>query len=48
MANRLDDDIGELVGMLKARDGMWDNTVLFVVSDNGGMVNQSQAPAGAG
>jgi len=42
MMNRLDDAIEEFVGMLSAK-GMWNNTLLWVTSDNGGML-----PAGVG
>jgi len=35
--NRLDDAIGEFVGMLSAK-GMWDNTLMWVTTDNGGML----------
>jgi len=37
-----DDAIGEFVGMLSAK-GMWDNTLMWVTTDNGGML-----PPGAG
>jgi len=36
MMSRLDQAIGDFVQMLKAK-GMWDNTVLWVTTDNGGM-----------
>jgi len=36
MMNRLDKAIGEFVDMLKAK-GMWEDTVLWVTTDNGGM-----------
>jgi len=36
MAHNLDTSIGRLVEMLKAK-GMWDNTVLWLTTDNGGM-----------
>lgn len=42
MMNRLDAAIGEFEAMLKKK-GMWENTVLWVTTDNGGML-----PPGAG
>merc|ERR550514_1547551 len=42
MMARLDAAVGELVTMLQEK-GMWDNTVFWVTTDNGGML-----PPGAG
>lgn len=38
MTNSLDRSIGDFVDMLKAR-GMWENTLLWVATDNGGMTS---------
>jgi arylsulfatase A-like enzyme len=40
MASRLDQTIGHLVDSLK-KNGMWDNTLIFALSDNGGMTLSS-------
>ncbi len=40
MGKRLDDSIGQVVAKLK-REGVWDNTLLFFISDNGGPLPQS-------
>lgn len=39
MGKRLDDAIGRVVGTLKA-EGVWENTLLFFISDNGGPLAQ--------
>ncbi|MCC6355307.1 MAG: sulfatase-like hydrolase/transferase [Verrucomicrobiae bacterium] len=39
MGKRLDDAIGRVVGALKA-EGVWENTLLFFISDNGGPLAQ--------
>lgn len=47
MTSILDESIGDFVSMLKAR-GMWDNTLLWVTTDNGGMTQyQEDFPASA-
>jgi len=47
MASRLDDSVGHLVAMLRSY-GMWNNTLVFAVTDNGGMTHWSdQFPASA-
>jgi len=47
MTARLDRSIGDFVDMLKARD-MWENTLLWVTTDNGGMTQwQDDFPASA-
>ena len=38
MASNVDTAIGEFVDMLKAK-GMWDNTILWLTTDNGGMTS---------
>lgn len=38
MANKVDHSIGRLVEALK-KNGMWDNTLVWVLTDNGGMVD---------
>ncbi len=40
MGKRMDDAIGSLVGALK-KEGVWENTLLFFISDNGGPLAQS-------
>ena len=40
MGKRMDDAIGNVVGKLK-REGLWENTLLFFISDNGGPLPQS-------
>ncbi len=40
MGKRMDDAIGQVVGKLK-REGVWENTLLFFISDNGGPLAQS-------
>lgn len=40
MGKRLDDAIGRIVGTLKG-EGVWENTLLFFISDNGGPLAQS-------
>ena len=40
MGKRMDDAIGNVVAKLK-REGIWDNTLLFFISDNGGPLAQS-------
>ncbi|HPA18127.1 MAG TPA: sulfatase-like hydrolase/transferase [Verrucomicrobiae bacterium] len=40
MGKRLDDAIGRIVGTLK-NEGVWENTLLFFISDNGGPLAQS-------
>ena len=40
MGKRLDDAIGRIVTTLKA-EGVWENTILFFISDNGGPLAQS-------
>lgn len=40
MGKRLDDAIGRIVGTLKS-EGVWENTLLFFISDNGGPLAQS-------
>jgi arylsulfatase A-like enzyme len=40
MGKRMDDAIGQLVAKLKG-EGLWDNTLLFFISDNGGPLAQS-------
>lgn len=40
MGKRLDDAIGKVVAKLK-NEGVWDNTLLFFISDNGGPLAQS-------
>jgi arylsulfatase A-like enzyme len=39
MGKRMDDAIGSVVAKLK-REGVWDNTLLFFISDNGGPLAQ--------
>jgi arylsulfatase A-like enzyme len=39
MGKRMDDAIGNIVAKLK-REGIWDNTLLFFISDNGGPLAQ--------
>jgi len=47
MTNVLDESIGDFVSMLKSRD-MWDNTLMWVTTDNGGMAQfQDAFPASA-
>jgi arylsulfatase A-like enzyme len=40
MGKRLDDAIGNIVAALK-REGLWENTLLFFISDNGGPLAQT-------
>ncbi len=40
MGKRMDDAIGNVVATLK-REGVWDNTLLFFISDNGGPLAQT-------
>ena len=40
MGKRMDDAIGKVVATLKA-EGVWENTLLFFISDNGGPLAQS-------
>lgn len=40
MALGVDDAIGAIVDALKTREGMWERTLLIVLSDNGGALNQ--------
>jgi arylsulfatase A-like enzyme len=40
MGKRMDDAIGKVVAKLK-REGVWENTLLFFISDNGGPLAQS-------
>ena len=40
MGKRLDDAIGKVVATLKS-EGVWDNTLIFFISDNGGPLAQS-------
>ncbi|MEY4483879.1 MAG: hypothetical protein RL693_1331 [Verrucomicrobiota bacterium] len=40
MGKRMDDAIGSIVATLK-KDGVWENTLLFFISDNGGPLAQS-------
>jgi arylsulfatase A-like enzyme len=40
MGKRMDDAIGRVVAKLK-QDGVWDNTLLFFISDNGGPLAQT-------
>jgi arylsulfatase A-like enzyme len=40
MGKRMDDAIGNVVAKLKS-EGIWDNTLLFFISDNGGPLAQS-------
>ena len=40
MGKRMDDAIGHVVAKLK-REGIWENTLLFFISDNGGPLPQS-------
>jgi arylsulfatase A-like enzyme len=40
MGKRMDDAIGNVVAKLK-REGIWDNTLLFFISDNGGPLAQT-------
>jgi arylsulfatase A-like enzyme len=40
MGKRMDDAIGQVMATLKAT-GLWDNTLLFFISDNGGPLAQS-------
>lgn len=40
MGKRMDDAIGKVVATLK-REGVWENTLLFFISDNGGPLAQS-------
>jgi arylsulfatase A-like enzyme len=49
MGKRMDDAIGLVVAKLK-REGIWDNTLLFFISDNGGPLAQTanNAPLRAG
>ena len=42
MASNVDTAIGEFVDMLKAK-GMWDNTILWLTTDNGGMTSGLKA-----
>mmetsp|Transcript_27966 Transcript_27966/g.54374 ORF Transcript_27966/g.54374 Transcript_27966/m.54374 type:complete len:477 (-) Transcript_27966:183-1613(-) len=47
MASRLDQAVGDVVDSLKAA-GLWNNTVVWAISDNGGMVHfQDGFPASA-
>jgi len=47
MTNILDKSIGDFVSMLKSRE-MWDNTLMWVTTDNGGMAQfQDAFPASA-
>ena len=41
MIVEMDDSVGELLGMLKEA-GMWNSTLVAVVTDNGGMVRFQQ------
>ncbi len=47
MGKRLDDAVGKIVATLKS-EGVWENTILFFISDNGGPLAQSadNAPLG--
>ncbi|MDO8541105.1 MAG: sulfatase-like hydrolase/transferase [Opitutaceae bacterium] len=40
MGKRMDDAIGNIVGKLK-QEGVWENTLLFFISDNGGPLAQT-------
>jgi arylsulfatase A-like enzyme len=40
MGKRMDDAIGRIVATLK-REGVWDNTLIFFISDNGGPLAQT-------
>jgi arylsulfatase A-like enzyme len=40
MGKRLDDAIGQIVGTLK-REGVWEKTLIFFISDNGGPLAQT-------
>lgn len=40
MGKRLDDAMGRIIATLKA-DGIWENTLIFFISDNGGPLAQS-------
>ncbi len=40
MGKRMDDAVGNIVAQLK-RDGVWENTLLFFISDNGGPLAQT-------
>jgi arylsulfatase A-like enzyme len=40
MGKRLDDAMGKIIATLKA-EGIWENTLLFFISDNGGPLAQS-------
>ena len=40
MGKRMDDAIGKVIAQLK-RDGAWENTLLFFISDNGGPLAQT-------
>lgn len=44
MGKRMDDAIGNVVAKLK-REGLWQNTLLFFISDNGGPLAQSASNA---
>jgi arylsulfatase A-like enzyme len=44
MAKRMDDAIGHVVAKLK-EEGLWENTLLFFLSDNGGPLAQSASNA---
>lgn len=47
MASRLDDTVGRLVAMLKSKN-LWQDTLIFVSSDNGGMTHWGEGfPASA-
>lgn len=47
MASKLDESVGQFVSMVKSA-GMWENTILWIVSDNGGMTEWSPSfPASA-
>jgi len=47
MTSQLDESVGDFVAMLKAK-GMWENTLLWVTTDNGGMAQfQDAFPASA-
>jgi arylsulfatase A-like enzyme len=49
MGKRLDDAVGKIVATLKS-EGVWENTILFFISDNGGPLAQSadNSPLGGG
>ena len=41
MVSHIDDAIGRIVHKLRSKNRMWDNTLMILLSDNGGQVTQA-------